>query len=76
MNSTSEYLRASAESAGSSARQGEHHEAQTLTTATFSPANLYCVPRSVIPEICGALMRSLFLIKVTAPSPEIKLSSA
>ncbi len=40
INATSLYFFESAESVGSSARHGEHHDAHTLTTATLPPVNL------------------------------------
>jgi hypothetical protein len=71
MNCTSAYFFESATNVGISARQGEHHDAQTLTTAILFPTKLNLVPYKVSPLSFGAIARSLAETKVIAPFPEI-----
>ena len=54
INCTSEYFFESATSVGISARQGEHQDAQTFTTAILLPAKSYLVPYKVSPLSFGA----------------------
>ena len=54
---------------GSSARQGEHHDAHTFTTATLPGVNEKFLPLNDIPEISGAATRLPAFIFVTAPLP-------
>ena len=67
MNCTSEYFLESAINAGISARQGEHHDAQTFTTAIFFSVKSNLVPYKVSPLSFGASWRSAGEIKVTEP---------
>ena len=59
-------------SAGASARHGEHHDAQTLSTNTFPALAVKVPPSSVGPETTGASLRSAWGIKVATPFPAIK----
>ena len=56
---------------GASALQGEHHEAQTLTTVITPGSETKLAPSRVLPEICGALTRSLSFRTIADPSPEM-----
>jgi hypothetical protein len=60
---------------GSSARHGEHHEAQTFTTATSFIGKRYVVPSKVIPPSSGAAILFDGETYVVAPSPATKFSA-
>ena len=75
INCTSGYCLESSISVGISARQGEHQDAQTFTTATCPGLKVKVFPLSVIPDKAGAAFRFEISILVTAPLPSIKLSS-
>jgi hypothetical protein len=61
----------SADNVGASALQGEHHDAQTFTTAIFFSVKSNLVPYKVLPLSFGASWRSAGEIKVTAPFPDM-----
>ena len=74
-NWISGFLIANSSRVGASARQGEHHEAQTFTTVIFPSSELKFVPSRVSPERVGAVIRSDSFNTIADPSPEIKAFS-
>ena len=70
-NLISGLLIANSSRVGASARQGEHQDAQTLTTVIFPSSELKFVPSRVSPESFGASVLSDSLITIADPSPEI-----